>query len=353
MEEQIEAIHRSTEKLLNGLEPGKLKAYNDLLIKQKDLQEKVLQSENRLEKKIQSLKKESEARQEELDIANLEPREAQSKFVARYNTLKQNTKLLDEQASSLKQEIANAQQKLQDLKTKANNQNNENGDELEPYDLAKYELLQKRNKDMTTFIDSFVENKQNILLEQKQVQSMIVSLLEHISKSKNNDNNETEEDKILKKKLNPSSNSKEALIEEKLKLEKDLKAIQSSELSLENEKNELKEKINQMKNEMMVFSDETKLNNDFNSIKNSLVKLKESYLNRRETAQQKILSISSTYEDLIQQLNSDKIAASLQQNEKQIQQNEKSIFMLQQFLENPLASEHFLNDIEVKLYFHY
>lgn len=49
-------------------------------------------------------------------------------------------------------------------------------------EVAKYELLVKRDQDMTAFIDSFDSTRAGIVQEMQQVQYVIVALLEDISK---------------------------------------------------------------------------------------------------------------------------------------------------------------------------
>lgn len=48
IEEQIEAHYRAVQQRINELEPGKLRAYNELLTRQRDLQDRVLHAESHL-----------------------------------------------------------------------------------------------------------------------------------------------------------------------------------------------------------------------------------------------------------------------------------------------------------------
>lgn len=48
IEEQIEAQYRAIQQRINELEPGRLRAYNELLARQRDLQDRVMHSEARL-----------------------------------------------------------------------------------------------------------------------------------------------------------------------------------------------------------------------------------------------------------------------------------------------------------------
>jgi archaellum component FlaC len=118
VEDQIEGQYRAIQTRINELEPGKLRSYNDLLVKQREFQERTALCDNRLnevnekirryedddktnshrkefsslEKTHRTLKRDAEGLSEELAIAALDPKEAHSKFVARVNNFKQNTK---------------------------------------------------------------------------------------------------------------------------------------------------------------------------------------------------------------------------------------------------------------------
>lgn len=163
VEEQIENIQHMISKRINDLDPNKLRAYNDLLMRQKDLQDRLLQAESRLsqvngqirayesddktnslrkefvalERNYQALKRDADSLQEELDIANMDPKEAHNKFVARVNNYKNGTKVLEEKTSQLREEIAQLRRTLDDLSSSAVNE------QTSQEDIEKYELLVK------------------------------------------------------------------------------------------------------------------------------------------------------------------------------------------------------------------
>jgi intraflagellar transport protein 74 len=363
IEEQIEGIHRSIQKRLNEMEPGKLRAYNELMMKQKDLQDRLSQSEHRLgdinhairsyesdeknnslrkeylslEKKYQSLKKDSESLQEELEIANLDPKEAHNKFVARVNNFKQGAKALEDKISSLRDEISNNRKNLEEL-----NNSSLTNNEADQEDAAKYELLVKRDQDMTAFIDSFDETRNNILQEQRGVQYMIVALLEHIGKGLEDSTNmptpeamnEMENAKQFKEKnLMTAQKTMESLMSEKKKREKELEMLKSSEPKLLNELNNLRENMGKMRIEMEELSDLDKIRKDFNDIKLHLQELKTSYIKRRDTMRQQIQSVSLEHEALKKSLNANEISRELDDIEKRLKHGERNIFDLKEFVE--------------------
>jgi hypothetical protein len=75
----------------------------------------------------------------------------------------------------VREEIAITRKGLEELD--ASNNNEEDASEL-----VKYELLVKRDQDMTAFIDGFDATRAGIIAEQQAAQYVIVLLLEDISK---------------------------------------------------------------------------------------------------------------------------------------------------------------------------
>jgi hypothetical protein len=73
----------------------------------------------------------------------------------------------------MREEIALAKKNLEELDTVTEEDSSE---------VAKYDLLVKRDQDMTAFIDSFPATRAGILAEQQTAQDTIVLLLEDISK---------------------------------------------------------------------------------------------------------------------------------------------------------------------------
>lgn len=360
IEDQIETIHRAIQKRINDMEPGRLRAYNELMVRQKDLQDRMLQCDTRLnhvnttirsyeadektnalrkeyltlERNYQSLRKDSEALREEIEIASLDPKEAHTRFVARVNNLKNNTKAMEEKSVQLRQKIESMRNSLNDL-----SKNTQEGDSE---DVAKYELLQKRDLEMTTFMDSFDQTRQGIVDEQRQVQFMIVALLEHIGKGIDETTQlptkdalgEMEDARAFKEKnLNTAQRTMESLVAERKKREKELEMLRSSEPKLMGELSNLRESMGRMRSEMEDFQDLERLRREFNTTKTYLQDLKNSYLKRRDTMRQQIQSVSAEYEALKKQLNSHEVGRELTETENRLKHNERAIFDLREFVE--------------------
>merc|ERR1711965_979984 len=184
---------------INDLEPGKLRAYNELINRQREMHERCVNAEARLnevvsrirhlesdeknnshrkeyaslEKQFTSLLKDNEALKEELEITNLPPKEAHQKFVERVNQHKQKAAAAGERINSLNEE----NERLRRVLEQVDNSEEDQGE------AAKYELLVKRDQDMTAFIDKFDESRDSILSEQRTVKDTIVAVLEHIGRN--------------------------------------------------------------------------------------------------------------------------------------------------------------------------
>ena len=75
----------------------------------------------------------------------MDPKEANAKFSARVNSFKQGAKALEEQAQTIRETVKQARRNLEELESSLEGGNNDE----DSSETAKYELLQKRDQDMT------------------------------------------------------------------------------------------------------------------------------------------------------------------------------------------------------------
>lgn len=360
IEDQIEAQYRAIQQRVNELEPGKLRSYNELIARQRELQDRNMLSENRLgeinrqihmyesddksnalrkeylalEKTYNSLKKDADALNEELAIANLDPKEAHGKFVARVNEFKSGAKLLEEKANTLREETLSAKRTLEDL---------ESVTEDDSAEMKKYELLVKRDQDMTAFIDSFDSSRASILQETQAVQYIIVAILEDMSKNMDDGTNmpsqeahlEMEDARTFKEKnLLTAQKTMESLLAERRKREKELDLLRSSEPKLMSELSNLRESMSRMRSEMEQFQDLDRLRREFDSTQTKLLDFKQTYVKRRDTMRQQLTSVSVEYEGLKKALAGNEIAKEIDETEKRLKLNEKTIFDLREYVDS-------------------
>lgn len=354
IEAQIEAYYRSVQARINELEPGKLRAYNDLLARQREMQERASASERKLneinsrirqyeaddksnsirkqysvlEKTYQSLKRDLAAVQEELAIANLDPKEAHTKFVARVNDFKLATKEMEGKVGLLKSEIDSAKKLLEDLN---NNVDEDSGE------VAKFELLQKRDQDMTAFMEKFEGTKEGILEETETAKETVVALLEHISQGiedKDGPGEGGDRKSLMEKNMKTVERTMESLQIEKVKREKDLDALLQSEPRLKAELAGLKSEMRRMIEEIELFKDINGMRREFENTQQFLSEQRKSYGKRRDAMKVQIQALSVEHEGAKKALSAHDTARELDDTEKRLKHYERAIFEIKEFVES-------------------
>jgi intraflagellar transport protein 74 len=360
IEEQIESIYKTIQNRINDLEPDKLKTYNDLHDRQRELADKCVHNENKLqeinnrirnlesddksgahrkefanlERVYQSLKKDATSLQEELDIASLDPKEAHTEFVNRVNNFKADTKALTDKCNSLREENTLARRSLDEM---------DNTDQDDDGDQAKYELLVQRDKEMTAFMDKFDDTRNALIAEQGQIKEMNVALLEHISKGIEDSNsmpsqdimNEMDSTKSFKERnLATQKQTLEDLQVQKKKREKELELMEQSEPKMANDLEEYKSRMTSMKQEMKEFEDIKGLREAFEGTKQQLVELRMSYQKRRDAMRQQVQAASVEHEAAKRALTNNDTARELDDTEKRLKHYERTIFEIKEFVTN-------------------
>jgi intraflagellar transport protein 74 len=354
LEEQIEKYHASVQQRISSLDPAKQRAYSDLMNKQREFQERMLLQEQKiaevndrirqfesderghahrreyvtLEKQIQKLRREIDDAQAELQITELDPKEAHQKFVARVNQHKQTTKTVEDTIARTKEEILSLKRGLEE--TSDATATAENDDES-----AKYELLFKRDQDMTAFIDKFDESRDGVLEEQNQTRNTIVALLEHISRTVDESSNmpsqdqlgEMEDTKAFKERnLMTAQKTMENLQAEKRKREKELETLKNSEPKLRQEIDNLREEMQRLQDELNDFEDIEGVKRRYERNKVELNNLHVSYIKRRDGMRQQMQSVSAEHDGLKKLLASNDTARELEETERRLKQAEKCVF---------------------------
>lgn len=365
-ENQIDQYYKQVQQRLSDLDPRRLQAYNDLLNKQKDLQREVAINENRitdvnerirriegeekggmshrkdyllLEKQINVVQLDLDTLNEELEIATgSDGSQAHKKFVERVNTYKESAKQEEAKASNIRTELEELRKSLHDLNSNTTAQE-------DPEETAKFELLQKRDKDMSEFMDKFEESKGAILDEQGNTRNTIVMLLEHISRdiedsatiddASRQAMGEMEAAKNFKQKnLQTAQRTMESLQAERRKRERELEMLKSSEPKLAREVDTLTKTLKEMRGETKAMSDIDGLRRKFDKTKNELHSLSDGYNRRRTAMQQQVLLTSQEVEMLKKQLAGSETAKELEESEKQLKRKEETVFDLKEFIDS-------------------
>lgn len=363
LEEQIENYYRSIQNRINDLEPAKLRAYEDLHVKQKELNERAIASENKLneinakieryesnekgnsyrkeysqlEKQINNLSKDASSLREELAITNLDPKEAHAKFVERVKDNKQATENMSNKIEATQNEVDRLRKTLDDIEMPNGDDNSSSNDD------AKYELLQKRDQDMSAFMDNFDASRDEVLVQTKTTKDTIVALLEHISQGLDSSTSlptqealgEMKDNKSFKEKnLATAERTMASLQAEHRKREKEMEILKSSEPKLERELTGLRESMSRMLADIEEFKDIDGLRRRFEQTQQTLQEQRRGYIKRRDAMRQQVQAVSTEHEHIKRTLNNNDTAKDLEDMEKNLRQKERTIFDLHEFVES-------------------
>lgn len=172
--------------------------------------------------------------------------------------------------------------------------------------------------------------------------SVIVGLLEHIGKGIDDGNSlPTQEvlgelqdvNKFKYKNLETAKKTMESLTAELKKREKELELLKTSEPKLIKELNHLKESITKMKKEIQEYQDIDGLRKRYEQTQEDLSDLSKNYARRRDTMRSQVQSISADNEALKRNLNNNETHKELEETEKRLKGNERTIFELKEFVD--------------------
>ena len=364
LESQIDTYYQNIERRINDLEPGKLKHYNSLLQNQKDLHERAILAENKLneinsridafegeahgnshrkefnayERQLATLHKDAQSLREELEITNLDPKEAHAQFVARVHDHKENTQRYIDRIEAAQGEVDRLRKHLADIDLPSTDD-----DPSSSSDAAKYELLQKRDQDMTAFMDNFDVARDEVLHSTAETKSTIVALLEHISKGIDDSTmlpskealGEMKDNKSFKEKnLATAERTMASLQAEHRKREKELEILKTSEPKLQRELSGLREAMNRMLADIEEFKDIDGLRRRFEATQSLLQEQRRSYIKRRDAMRQQVQAVSAEHENIKRSLNNNDTSKDLEDMEKRLRHFERSIFEMNEFVQS-------------------
>jgi hypothetical protein len=144
-----------------------------------------------------------------------------------------------------------------------------------------------------------------------------------------------QEQKTFKEKnLSSAKKTMEGLQAEHKKRLKDLEKLQTSEPELKAKLESTKSNIANMKQEMKDFQDIEGLRRAFESTQSLLIDHKQKYIKRRDAMRQQVQVKSAEHETVKKQLNSNDTFKNLEETEKTLKINEKTLFDLNESIES-------------------
>jgi intraflagellar transport protein 74 len=113
----------------------------------------------------------------QIEEAKLPPAEARKRLLKRVKTDNSAIKTLDKRLIKLRKLIENYKKDIKDM---SEDLNNKKGEEAQK---KKYDILYKKDKEMTNYIESFEDNRQRELKEIGEYENQILEILQNTSKN--------------------------------------------------------------------------------------------------------------------------------------------------------------------------
>jgi intraflagellar transport protein 74 len=279
------------------------------------------------------LKRERDGLDEELSNNRLDPADARERLLAKVKDDNARILALDKELKSLEEDIAAKKKISADLTADIEERKNDSGER------EKYELLFKRDQEMTEFIDRFQETKEKELTEQRKLQNTVSALLEHISEGMEREKSmptrqqaeEMKEDLSDKnRELKSSQMTAERLQEELTLRQTELNKIATLDVKIGEELKTLQGKMQQMRDDKKRLQDIEGLKRAATQAKEALgVKLRE-YSRRRDLMRQQVQMLATEVEKRKAQLAKEPQAAALDALENKLKLQEQTVFGLRE-----------------------
>ncbi|CAM9789148.1 unnamed protein product [Pylaiella littoralis] len=365
LEVEMEAVHGRMEEKINTLEPEKLHEYRVLLQRNNDLQSEVaarqanadrlssqighlearsagdggaaLRGEYHvLEKSVGRLRRERENLQQDLEISNMNPKQARERLLSKVKADQERLKQLDARTVETTDIVDRMKQRLEDLESDLK------ADKRGDVSQNKVEVLQKRDKEMTEFIENFDQTKGGALADQQACRSTIVGLLEHISTGLESQHHVPDKDRVKEMKeektfkdrqLKSSEATMRRLHQDKEKRLQEMEKVKTLDEKIPVELANLKEKMARMNGEMREFEDIDGLRDEAARTKEHLLGLRKQYRSRVEAMRGQVQQLAARHEACKKELAASETGKTLEALERKMRTYETNIFFLKEFVE--------------------
>jgi len=367
IDEELRDIEKQNEELLNGFHPDQLEDYMgkqediknftaeiaEMKSQYEDRTDRLMQQESRMRVEPLRIRKTEMMEQkrkfeykvtmleEEASQASLSIPEQRDMLLAKVKSDNQEIVMNEKQISEIKMDIEKYKRLLSEMQTDIEEKKGESNDQ------QKYEILFSKDQEMSSFIGGFDQAKENETECIKTRQTNICQLLESISKNLIQSKNVSAEEKakdmedeleFKNKQLQNSASTHQRLQGELEKREGELDKINSLDVKITTELQQLELKINQYQNELkttLEFVDDMKADKE-NQISN--LQRKRVGLETREAALKKQVNfLELRYEGKKQQLLENETYNDLEAQEQKLKQYEQNLFHLQTFISTKTA----------------
>ncbi|XP_033636610.1 intraflagellar transport protein 74 homolog [Asterias rubens] len=358
IEQEIQQCRRMADTLIDDMNPqmrkkyGALKQTNESLAKELEARQQELDALSTKKDNLEDDLSHSQIKQEAVrlyeQLHELEEKKAQliAEDQTRGTPTEERERLL-KQVKEDNQEIAGMDRQIQEYRDQISTLT----DEIQQLDLdleehqgeknMKYKELKKREETMTEFLDTFEETKAQESEHKSNLEENIVAILSHMSRNLSrtkhmpspHELSRMQDDLNFKQtEMHKSEATASTLAGESTRLQLDFQKVEQLEAKINSELDTLKAKISAMEEELVVYSDLNKLRSESDQRKQKLQEEKITLTTRRDTFKRAVQELSSHYEAMKTQLNENETHAQLGNLERKWQHHEQNNFVMKEFI---------------------
>ncbi|XP_038048644.1 intraflagellar transport protein 74 homolog [Patiria miniata] len=358
VEQEIQQCRRMADTLVDDMNPQmrqkymSLKQTNESLARELEARQQELDSLNTKKENLEDDLSTSQVKQEAVrlyeQLHELEEKKAQliAEDQSRGTPTEERERLL-KQVKEDNQEIASMDRQIQEYRDQITTLQ----DEIRQLDLdleehqgeknMKYKELKKREETMTEFLEGYEDTKLQELEHKGNLEENIVAILSHMSRNlgrtKHMPNPQElarmQDDLSFKQtEMHKSEATASSLAGESARLQMDLQKVEQLESKITTELETLKAKISTMNQELEDYSDLNKLRGESDKRKQKLQEEKVTLTTRRDTFKKAVQELSAHYEATKTQLNENETYAQLGNLERKWQHHEQNNFVMKEFI---------------------
>lgn len=364
LEDKMREIQAAAEARINALPPPQVAEYRALMDENKSLSQEIqkyqsdleatnqqidsLENELRrdrvrdeyaiLEKRLVHLRREQAALEEDLALTRLDPSQARDRLLAKVKDDNARNQGLERELAEV--EAANAQRRkaLEELVAEIEERRGSSGAGASD-EQAKYELLFKRDQEMTEFIDRFPDVRDKELSEQRRMQNTIVALLEHMSEGMARETSmpsaaqaeEMKEDLSDKAREAKAAQTTHERLRDELQLRQtELEKISSLDVRIAEELRTITERMAMMRGDMAKLADIDGLRRSAEVARGVLAGKAKEYARRRDALRTQVASLAAESEKRKALAARDPQIQALEGIETKLKAHEQAVFALKE-----------------------
>jgi len=375
IDQEIASIARAAEDRLNELHPDQRREYEDLREENGRLGQDVYEAREELDQvngrlntleahlrsdmlrtryqQLSTVRRELEERlgslEQEVQQCSMSIPEQRDLLLSRVKSDNADIVAAEKQNSELKLDCERLRAQIRDVTADAQEKKDEGSDH------QKYEILFTKDKEMTQFIESFSDSKAEEEKKLKEKQDAIVNLLQNISKAAVLPSDVTPESHLRdmedeldfkSKQLHNSETTQNRLEAELAKREGELEKIESLDVKISLELQQIEAKMRQYENDIATKYDLVDDMRKQGEAKMADLASRKALLEARAQAlRQQVGFLKLRHDSKRQQLSDDQTATNLEAQEQKIRQFGQTLYTLQSFITQKNSESDFRSEM--------